>query len=329
MKRVVVEKSGVVVVDKPQGPTSHDVVERVRRRFKPLRVGHVGTLDPFATGVLVLVFNQATRVSSILGAGDKLYRGRLVLGVATDTADPTGQVVQRAEVGRLEPEQVRDVLKSMEGVRYQKPHPFSAAKHKGRPLYYYARRGLKVEKPPRQITIHRLELVKLGEGEIWFEMLCSKGTYVRAVAEEMARALGTVGHLGELRRVASAPFGEAQAVELGQLLAWSPQELEEHMIPVDRALEACGLPAVVLDEDRAWELRQGRILPSSVLTRTQEGTLPRKGPFRVLDSRGQLVAVLRWLEPGQVRPGREYETIRVFRPEPGTTNASASAMGAE
>ena len=320
---------GVLVVDKPAGPTSHDVVAKLRQRFKPAKLGHAGTLDPFATGVLVLVFNRATRMVNLLGAGDKLYAGVVALGEATDTGDPTGRVTGAAPVPELDPARVEAALKGLEGRREQAPPAYSAAKHQGKPLYAYAREGVAVKKPPRPVTVHRAQLKGLGPEGIAFELLCSRGTYVRSLAEDLARELGTVGHLKELRRLASAPFGLSGAVGLREALALTPDELAARLVGLSPALARCGLPALEVDQDTAWRIRQGMILPREELLGPEDRAAT--GPFRV-ECGGELVAVLRWLEPGQRRPGRDYESIRVFPELPQgrlSRQTSASAMGAE
>lgn len=321
---------GVLVVNKPAGPTSHDVVDRLRRRFRPAKLGHTGTLDPFATGVLVLAFNRATRMTGLLGAGDKTYAGTASLGTATDTGDPTGQVTQTAPVPEISPEQARAALASLEGERMQAPPAYSAAKHQGKPLYAYARQGVAVEKPARTISVGQIKLKALEPGEIAFELTCSRGTYVRSLAEDLARELGTVGHLKELTRLASAPFTLGEALELEEALDLSAGELAQRLVDLSLALERAGLPAVRVDEDIAWQLRQGMILPREALL--EPGSGPARGAFRVLDPEDELVAVLRWLEPGERRPGRDYESMRVF-PEQDQgrlqEQTSASALGAE
>ncbi len=305
-------QDGVLVVNKPAGPTSHDVVDRLRRRFRPAKLGHTGTLDPFSNGVLVLAFNRATRLTGLLGAGAKLYRGRLTLGEATDTGDPTGQVVEQAPVPELNREQAQQAVASLVGERLQAPPAFSAVKHQGRPLYAYARQGRKVEKPPRPVTVYEAELVELGSDWLVFDLRCSRGTYVRTLGEDLAQQLGTVGHLSSLTRLASEPFHLEEAAELEEVLDWEPAELKRRLLDPSTALERCGLPAVSLDEDRVWELRQGRILRREVLLKDAAGPGELGQPFRVLSPQGELVAVLRWLGPGEARPDRDYETIRVF-----------------
>lgn len=324
--------SGVLLIDKPAGPTSHDVVERLRRRFAPAKLGHAGTLDPFATGLLVLAFNQATRLVDLMGQGAKTYAATLALGVATDTGDPTGQETAKAPVPQLAEAQLTTALKALEGERMQAPPAFSAAKLQGRPLYAYARAGQEVSKPPRPITVHQALLTALRPGEVDFVMRCSRGTYVRSLAQELASDLGSVGHLKALRRLASEPFGVEQAVEMEAALDWSGAELAARLTPLDQALEACGLIAVDLDDDLAWQVRQGRILPGQAFGQGfLEGLTPGQA-FRVLDPAGGLAAVLRWLGPDPARPGRDYESIRVFPESSGEgleDEASASALGAE
>ena len=323
---------GVLVVNKHAGPTSHDVVDRLRRRFRPARLGHAGTLDPFATGVLLLVFNQATRLADLIGSGDKLYRGVVGLGRATDTGDPTGRISEERPVPAISPEQARAALVGLEGLRMQAPPPFSAAKHRGRPLYSYARAGRPVKKPPKPIVVHQARLIALKGEELEFEMRLSRGAYVRSLAEDLARELGTVGHLLRLERVSSWPFSVGEALELERVLTATPAELEEMMLSVAEALARLGLPRLELDEDRAWQLRQGQILSRDELV-SGPAPEPEAGqPFYVVTPQGEPVAVLRRLEADQEQPGRYYQTIRVFpeRP-PGRPGyeASASACGAE
>jgi tRNA pseudouridine55 synthase len=321
---------GVLVVDKPVGMTSHDVVERLRRRFLPGRVGHTGTLDPFATGVLVAAFNQATRLTDILGTGAKVYQATLELGRATDTGDLSGQTKAEAPVPELNAPQVEAALAAMVGPRMQAPPAYSAAKHEGRPLYAYARQGQVVSKPARPITVYEARLLGVGQGRIEFVMRVTRGTYVRALAEDLAHALGTEGHLVALRRLAAEPFGLDQAHDLQEALDMSEDQLGACMLSPSQALAACGVPALVVDEDLAWQIRQGRIIATPVLLGQMPAPVP--GPLRVLTVEGEMVAVLRWLATEQARPGRAYETIRVFPEHPqggAQTKASASAANAE
>jgi tRNA pseudouridine55 synthase len=180
--------------------------------------------------------------------------------------------------------------------------------------------------------VHEARLLDLRPGEIDFMMRCSRGTYLRSLAQELALDLGTVGHLRALRRTASQPFDLEQAVELDTALDWSPQELTQRLLPLDQALASCGLPVMELDDDLSWQLRQGRILPGQAFGHQSADQAKAGQAFMVLDPAGSLVAVLRWLAPGSSSQGRVYETIRVF-PEPSLEGpggeASASALGAE
>jgi tRNA pseudouridine55 synthase len=322
---------GVLVLDKPAGPTSHDAVERLRRRFGPAKLGHAGTLDPFATGVLVMAFNQATRLTDLLGLGRKVYQARLALGRATDTGDYTGTVVDEAPVPEADRAAAEAALASLVGERMQAPPSYSAAKHQGRPLYAYARQGVEVAKPPRPITVYEARLLESGPDWLEFVIACSRGTYVRALGEDLARALGTVGCLAALARIESSPFGLAEAVGLDEAQDWTPATLEERLIAPRQALARGGVPELTLSDDLAWQIQRGRILAREELL-AEAPEMQTEGPFMALSPEGRLVAVLRWLAPGQTKPGRDYETIRVF-PEPGEPDpgdeASASALGAE
>ncbi|MCB2186026.1 MAG: tRNA pseudouridine(55) synthase TruB [Deltaproteobacteria bacterium] len=323
--------SGVLVVDKPAGPTSHDVVDELRRRFRPAKLGHAGTLDPFATGVLVLLFNQATRLAEIMGQGGKTYLGRLELGRAMDTGDPTGRVTAEVPVPELDEARILAALASLEGEQEQAPPAYSAVKHQGRPLYAYAREGQAVTKPARPITVAANRLLAWEPGWVLFETRCSKGTYLRVLAEDLARRLGTVGHLSALTRAVSLPFSLDDAVELERVLAWDDDELTHRLLDPDQALARAGLPAVVLPEEAAWQIRQGRILPREIFLSANPDT-PLTGAFRVTTPGGELVAVLNWLAAPEGDAGRDYETVRVFS-EPSRSQEeeqpSASAMGAE
>ena len=304
---------GFLLINKPEGPTSHDVVARLRGRFKPAKIGHAGTLDPFASGLLILAFNRATRLIDLLGQGAKTYRAVIGLGKATDTGDPTGEVISETPVPQLDEERIKELLARMVGERMQAPPAYSAAKHEGKPLYAYARKGIKIEKPPKRIEIYSAGLLNLEHNELRFEISCSRGTYIRPLGEELARDLGAVGHLTSLVRTGSTPFGLDQACDLDRAVSLTEEELLGEMLKTSEALEQLGIANVVLDEDSAWELRQGRILSRDLFLAGSQGKIAGKGePFMVHDPQGELVAVLRWLGPCDARPGREYETIRVF-----------------
>jgi tRNA pseudouridine55 synthase len=199
-------RDGFLVVDKPPGVTSHDVVAVVRAVTGLKKVGHTGTLDPFATGVLPLALGNATRLIQFLDEDRKVYDATVRLGAATDTGDPTGSVVAEGPVPAMDRARVEAVLSTFLGQRMQVPPKYSAVKVAGRPLYDYARKGETVEVKARPIRIDAMELVSIEGPRVRVMIHCSRGTYARVLAEEIGEALGTFGHLEELRRVASGPF---------------------------------------------------------------------------------------------------------------------------
>lgn len=200
---------GVVLVDKPEGLTSFAIVRRIRRLLGVKKVGHAGTLDPFATGLLIVcVGRAATKHIEALMGGRKTYIARLQLGVETTTLDPEGEVTSTRPVPELQSELLVACLRSLVGPQMQAPPPFSAAKHKGKPLYVYARKGIVIEKPPRPIEIHRLDLVAYDAAnrQLTIEVDSSRGTYIRVLAADIGRLLGCGAHLVGLRRTRCGPF---------------------------------------------------------------------------------------------------------------------------
>lgn len=217
---------GALLVDKPPGPTSHDVVAGVRRLLGGVRVGHAGTLDPAASGLLILLVGRATRQAARFSGLDKTYLGTVVLGTATDTADAEGKTVSEQAVPSLDEKGIAAALERFIGETRQTPPAYSAVKVGGRPAYWYARRGKRAPLAERTIRITRLELAawRPAERAIDFRMDCSSGTYVRSWAEDLARVLGTVGHLGRLRRTRIGPHRVEDA------LAWKPGVAREGVL---------------------------------------------------------------------------------------------------
>lgn len=217
--------AGVFLVDKPAGMTSFGVVRRVKKLLNIKKVGHAGTLDPFATGLLIVCAGRpATRLISSFMDGEKEYIATLKLGERTTTLDPEGEVTRRCDVGTLQAGTIADCLTKFTGRQLQKPPQYSALKHKGKPLYYYARKGIKVEKEPREIFIDCLERVDGDKDvtdqfpELKIRVVCSKGTYIRSLADDIGNALGCGAHLVGLRRTRSGVFTIENAVE-GDALA--------------------------------------------------------------------------------------------------------------
>jgi len=218
-------KAAFLVFDKPAGITSHDVVGMVRAVTGIKKVGHTGTLDPFATGVLPLALGRATRLIQYLDEDLKVYDAVVQLGAATDTGDPTGTVIREAPVPTLDAAAVRSVLESFVGTQMQEPPRYSAVKVKGKPLYAYAREGKDVRAKPREVRIDRVDLLELHADRLRILIECGRGTYARVIAEQVGQALGTEGHLISLRRRRSGPFHEDQALDvvaLSEMVAGTP-----------------------------------------------------------------------------------------------------------
>ncbi len=240
---------GLLLLDKPQGRTSADIVRVVKQRLQS-KTGHLGTLDPFATGVLPICVGEATKIAQFLNAADKDYTGVIRLGQQTDTGDPTGTVIGSAPVPPLSPEQLAAVAHQLCGTMEQVPPMYSAIKHQGTPLYKLARRGIAVERAPRPVHITALQLTARDADTLAFAVSCSKGTYIRTLAEQIAAALGTVAHLESLRRTRFGAFRLEQAVTLAAFEAGAAP-----LISLRQAL--AHLREIPLDAAAAQRARQG------------------------------------------------------------------------
>lgn len=225
------ELEGVLLVDKPVEHTSHDVVARLRGKLKMKRIGHAGTLDPMATGLLVILVGKATRISQYLMSVDKEYSGTIELGKVTNTQDAEGEVLETRPVPVLTEADIRAALKGFIGDQYQLPPMFSAIKIDGVPLYKRARDGEEVEREPRFIRVMSYELTRWASPELDFVVRCTKGTYVRTLAHDLGQRLGCGAHLKALRRIASGNLNVSQALTLDQILAMPLPEIEKHLVP--------------------------------------------------------------------------------------------------
>jgi len=223
-KRVV---NGIVLLNKPVGDSSNGILQKVIRAFNAKKGGHTGALDPFATGLLPICLGEATKVSGLLLESDKRYTATLKLGQQTDTGDTEGEVINTLPIPELTQELIESVLRQFEGDIEQIPPMYSALKHQGKPLYFYARQGIEIDRPARPIKILNLSLVSFTDNQIVFDVHCSKGTYVRTLGEDIAKALGTVGHLISLHRT-----------QTGSLLGEDMLTLEE----IETQLDACVQP---------------------------------------------------------------------------------------
>ncbi len=248
--------NGIIVIDKPAGASSAEVVRLVKARVKPARVGHLGTLDPFATGVLPILVGEATKLAPFLHEGEKHYSGLIALGAETDTLDPTGAVVRTAPVPPLDPAVIAEVAARFHGAIEQTPPVYSAIKRAGVPLYKLARRGEEVAPPPpRTVSIERFELAIAAPDRLRFDLVCSPGTYVRALARDLGAALGTVAYLAELRRTQSGQFTLAMADSLADALAALERGDASGLIGMRAAL--AGMPEARADAETERRLRNG------------------------------------------------------------------------
>lgn len=248
---------GILLLDKPEGLTSNAALQRVRRAFRARKAGHTGSLDPLASGLLPICLGQATKTSGLLLDADKTYRVRIDLGTRTTTGDRAGDVAETMPVPALERPAVQHAVEGFLGETTQVPPMFSALKHRGERLYRLARRGIEVERPPRRVTIRRLDVVTVGPASIELDVVCSKGTYVRTLAEDLARALGTVGHVASLRRLALGPFDGSGMRTLDAVeSAERAEDLDAMLLPIDAALST--LPAVRLGGAETAALLHGQ-----------------------------------------------------------------------
>jgi tRNA pseudouridine55 synthase len=286
---------GILNINKPSGMTSHDVVQKVRRIIKEKRVGHTGTLDPLATGVLVLCVGKATRVARYLEAGEKEYQAAMRLGVITDTLDAEGRVLETRAYTPPAWEDIERTMRGFTGVIRQRPPVFSAVKVSGIPSYKLARQGRGKPLEPRSVTIHRLELTSYEEPIVRFTVRCSKGVYVRTLCADMGEALGTGAHLAGLMRTRSGRFSIERSVSLEQLAdIASSGGARQAMIPIDEALS--DYPAVLIGDEEASKVMHGNQVscPSSLAKSSIDVA-------RVHDPAGRLLALAR-VAAGTLRP---------------------------
>ena len=248
--------SGILLLDKPRGLSSNGALQRVRTLFGREKAGHVGSLDPLATGMLPICLGEATKVAGEIVAGRKCYRFTVTLGARTTTGDVEGEVSERAAVPPLERARVESALAGFLGTGRQIPPMYSALKRAGQPLYRLARAGVTVERPARMIEVSQLRLLAFAADSLELELLCSKGTYVRVLAEDIAAKLGTVGHVSMLRREYVEPFEHEAMHTLESLTATRARGEEPALLPSDRPL--AHLAAVHLDAEGARRVRQGQ-----------------------------------------------------------------------
>jgi len=286
---VAANLSGVIVVDKPPGVSSAKVLASVKRLLKAKKAGHAGTLDPQATGVLVCCINRATKLAKFLLHGRKKYLAVLHLGMETDTQDATGNITAACETGSISDEQIKAACKQFEGGYRQTPPAFSALKHKGQPLYKYARRGKMVQKPPRHVDIDSLRVISIDSPFVHFEVACTAGTYVRTLCADIGKELGCGGHLKSLRRLESSGFGIDEAILLPELRKLADAEtISDRIVPMAKALR--GIPEYVANKALTDRIKHGRMLYKNDLPDLAEALPPDL--IKILDADKNLIAVV-------------------------------------
>lgn len=236
MKEQKTDLEGILLIDKPTGMTSHDVVDQVRRKLRMKRIGHAGTLDPMATGLLIILVGKATKLSQYLTSLDKTYSGTIKLGEATNTQDADGEITTTKPVPEISREEAQEVMNTFIGDQYQIPPMFSAVKINGQRLYKLARKGEVVEREPRFIRVSKFAITRFDLPEVDFTLECSKGTYVRTLGNDFGDKIGCGAHLSALRRDASDQFHVSKAVELDAFKAMEISDIETFLIPGHEAL---------------------------------------------------------------------------------------------
>ncbi|MGY1489225.1 tRNA pseudouridine(55) synthase TruB [Methylobacillus pratensis] len=292
-RRIKRNIDGVLLLDKPLGISSNQALQIAKRLYQAAKAGHTGSLDPLASGLLPICLGEATKFSHFLLDADKSYRALVTLGSTTTTGDAEGEVLARLPVTTTQPE-LEAALKKMVGDILQVPPMYSALKHGGKALYEYARDGVEIVREPRPVTIHAIQLERF-EGE-QFEMVvsCSKGTYIRTLAEDIGKLLRCGAHLGGLRRLTTAHFNLQDAVTIKQLEQMSLEQRDEFLLGADAAIE--DLPQVTLDDDSAFYLLRGQEVWKSGLS--------IEGLFRLYSEQGVFLGIGEQTSRGSIAPKR-------------------------
>jgi tRNA pseudouridine55 synthase len=287
--------NGILLLDKPQGLTSNGALQRLRKAFGAKSAGHVGTLDPMATGMLPICLDEATKVIAEIESGAKAYEFTIQLGARTDTGDAEGEVVETQPVCLPDAAHLEAVLARFRGVQQQVPPMYSALKRHGRPLYELARKGIEVDRPARTIELYGLDLRERGTDFLSLSCECAKGTYIRVLGEDIARALGTVGHLRRLRRSWVAPFRDMPMVTLDAALEGA--RTGENLLKPDAALRA--MPEAWLSTEQVSSVRNGQAVCSEARPATEAGRR-----VRLYGPGGEFLGLAEALAGGQLQPRR-------------------------
>jgi len=294
-------KSGILLVDKESGPSSFQVVERIKKLTGARKAGHAGTLDPFATGLLVVLLNQGTKLSPFLMPQDKVYRTAVMLGIETDTDDTTGTILRRRDIGSLTERVIEDEIQSFVGTITQIPPRYSAVHHKGKRAYELAREGMEFVPRKKQVRISSITILSIDLPVVWMEVRCSSGTYIRSLASELGRRLGTGAHLASLRRMRSGIFHVGMSYSIENLTRHcASTTIEEVVIPLKDAVE--GMREVEVPGTLVERIRNGYMPQRGEL---DSGPLSYPGNYCKAVKGEELVAILRESVNG-------YEVSRVF-----------------
>ena len=334
MKRGI---DGLLVVDKPEGITSLDVVREIKHRFEVKKAGHIGTLDPFATGVLPVVINEGTKLVPFLEEGSKEYEATLRLGEETNTDDWTGKVILSKPWEGVQPEKVEALLHTFLGKIRQIPPMFSAVKIQGQPLYRLARKGMEVERKEREVEIYNIEMEEVALPLVHFKVSCSKGTYIRTLGRDIGKMIGCGAHLLRLRRIRSGPFTLEQAISWEKLRDLSqPDALHPWLISLNAALPS--LPEVIGDEPLVRKVRFGKGMMVQDLSPQSLPDFEKGQWIKMSSPREGLVAILKSEVKGADIPWTHPEAValrplRIFYPSPlrarGSSLRGRSPCGAE
>jgi tRNA pseudouridine55 synthase len=299
----MMQRDGIIIVDKEPGPSSFKVVERIKNLVKAKKAGHAGTLDPFASGVLVVLLDQGTKLSPFLMSHDKVYRAGLRLGIETDTHDLTGRVTKRRDTGMVTRERIKEEAGQFIGTIKQAPPLYSAVHHKGKRAYELARSGVAVDLQEREVRIEYINILAVDLPMLWIELCCSSGTYIRRLAADLGKNLGTGAHLTFLRRLRSGPFDVDHASTITQIGRHvSSNSIEEILIPLKRALRE--MTEIEISNALARKIRSGHRPNREDLCWHNQPSNGSGGSLKAVLGE-ELVAILE-------EAGNGYNIVRVF-----------------
>ena len=291
--------TGIIVIDKPTGRSSNHVLQQVKRLFDAKKAGHTGSLDPLATGVLPICLGEATKLSAYLLDGDKRYHVTCQLGVITDSGDSDGTVLEKLTIPTITEQSLLKIIEKFKGEQQQVPPMYSALKHKGQPLYKFARQGIEIERKSRHIKIYDISLISFTSDSFTLDVCCSKGTYIRTLVEDISHGLGTGGHVTMLRRVESAGYKITDAISIAELEAIAEHGLEaldQSLLPSENALP--NWPSVVIDPQQVIALRLGQT--------AQVADKFKSAQIRLFDQQKSFLGLGEMTESGIVSPRRVF-----------------------